>query len=495
MTMSSTQRASPPAARRGYGLVAAAGAILMMAGVVETDSAESFIGYSLMTTACLAPVTLWMLAGASGLPVLPMISCLYYFYYALPILRANSGISVYSASEILDASITVTLFLVAATIAWQAVLAPRNARRLHGQADLVTPSQLTNIIFCGLGLGLFYFVALLSGYLNFLGSLFGLLRAILLAATSVSSFLLGHAAARGFIRGRKLVLAVSCLAGVVLLSWSTLFLVEGVIYILAALFGYVITSRRIPWITFAIVGTIVTVLHAGKGEMRQRYWEANSNYLAQMSVVQVPEMLAEWAATGVNTIASGNNYSSAIDRASLLGLLMRVERLAPNHVPFLGGETYSYLPYMLVPRFIQEDKMFSQASMTLLNIRFGFQTEQAASITAVGWGLIAEAYANYGNIAAVAVGLFIGLFTGLLTRWSEGAAILSAPTLVTIAAMMIMVNAEADFSYLFTNLFQGCTSILIFLVAFNSLSGMRKRRTARRRASALRRFPSPPSGM
>jgi hypothetical protein len=475
MMTNAAPSAHSPASRRGYGLLAATGTILMIAGIIATDSAESFVGYALMTTACLAPATLWILAGASGIPVLPMIAGLYYFYYALPILRPDSGISAYSASEVLDASITVTLFLMAATIVWQAVLATRNRRHELAQADIVTPSQLTSIIFCGLGLGLFYFVALLSGYLNFLGSLFGLLRAILLAATSVSSFLLGHAAARGFIQGRYLVLAVSCLTCVVVLSWSTLFLVEGMIYILAALFGYVITSRRIPWVTFAMVGTIITVLHAGKGDMRQRYWEANSNYSAQLSVVQVPEIMAEWAATGVETIASGGNYSSAIDRASLLKLLMRVERLAPFYVPFLGGETYSYLPYMLVPRFIQEDKMFSQASMTLLNIRFGFQTEQAASITAIGWGLIAEAYANYGNIAAVAVGLFIGFFTGLLTRWSEGAAILSAPTLVTIAAMMIMINAEADFSYLFTNLFQGCASILIFLVAFNSISGTRKR--------------------
>jgi hypothetical protein len=486
---SATRLAAPSTARRGYGLVFAVGAVLMIAGVIATDSAESFIGYALMTTACLLPVLLWMLAGASGLPVLPMISCLYYFYYALPILRTESGIAVYSPSEVLDASITVTLFLAAATLAWQAILSTRDRREKVAEAEIVTPSQLTRIIFFGLGLGLFYFVALLSGYLVFFGSLFGLLRAILLAATSVSSFLLGHAAANGFIRGGKLIFAVSCLTVVVLLSWSSLFLVEGMIYVLAALFGYMITSRRIPWVTVAVVGAIVTVLHAGKGEMRQRYWEVNSNYTMQMSIFQVPEILADWVVTGVDTITSGNNYSSAIDRASLLKLLMCVERLAPNHVPFLEGETYSYLPYMLVPRFIQEDKMFSQASMTLLNIRFGFQTEQAASVTAIGWGLVAEAYANYGNIAAVLVGLFIGLFTGLLTRWSQGAAILSAPTLVTIAAMMIMVNAEADFSYLFTSLFQGCASILIFLVAFNSISGMRKQAAAARRATVAMKFP------
>jgi hypothetical protein len=129
----------------------------------------------------------------------------------------------------------------------------------------------------------------------------------------------------------------------------------------------------------------------------------------------------------------------------------------------------------------------------LLNIRFGFQTAQSASVTAIGWGLIAEAYANHGNIAAVLVGLFIGFFTGVLTRWSDGAAILSAPTLVTIAAMLILVNAEADFSYLFTNLFQGCAAILIFLIGFNTISRMRRGATVRRRARPPLNFHSPPS--
>jgi hypothetical protein len=477
---------------RGYGLVAATSVILLMAGIVGTGSWESFIGYALMTTACAAPVVLWMLAGAPGLPVFPMMSSLYYFYYALPILRSESGISVYSPAEILDASVTVTLFLGAATVAWHVVIAlPAGRRGARTGSDVVSPVQLARIIYCGLGLGLFYFVALLSGYFNFLGTLFGLLRAVLLAATSVSCFLLGHAVARRYIRGGRLAVAVSLLAAIVVLSWSTLFLAEGTIYVLATVFGYVVTSRRIPWTTFAIVGVIVTVLHAGKGEIRQRYWDANSNTVGGMSVTHVPVIMADWAVTGFETIASGNDYSVAIDRASLLRLLMQVERLAPDYVRYLDGETYSYLPYMLVPRFIQEDKLFSQASMTLLNIRFGFQTAQSASVTAIGWGLIAEAYANHGNVAAALVGLFIGFFTGLLTRWSDGAAILSAPTLVTIAAMLILVNAEADFSYLFTNLFQGCAAILIFLVGFNTISRMRRGATVRRRTRPSLDFHSP----
>ena len=121
--MSRDEPARARTARRGYGLIAAASVVLMMAGLVAADSWEALIGYVLMTIACVAPVVFWMLAGAPGLPVFPMLSSLYYFYYALPILRSESGIAVYSPGEILDASVTVALFLGAGTVAWYGLVA------------------------------------------------------------------------------------------------------------------------------------------------------------------------------------------------------------------------------------------------------------------------------------------------------------------------------------------------------------------------------------
>jgi hypothetical protein len=58
--------------------------------------------------------------------------------------------------------------------------------------------------------------------------------------------------------------------------------------------------------------------------------------------------------------------------------------------------------------------------------------------------------------------------------------------------MLILVNAEADFSYLFTNMFQGCAAILIFLVGFNTVSRMRRGATVRRHAPSSLDLHSPP---
>jgi hypothetical protein len=241
----------------------------------------------------------------------------------------------------------------------------------------------------------------------------------------------------------------------------------------AALFGYVITAKRIPWRPILVALPILAVLHAGKGEMRERYWAARSNSVANYSLLALPGEMAEWASTGVGAIASGKAGATVIDRASLLQLLLRVQQLAPDVVPYLNGETYALLPYMLVPRFVQEDKIASQAPMMLLNIRFGFQTAEGASITAIGWGLVAEAYANFGDFGAVGIGIIIGLFAGFLTRWSTGQPATSLPSLIGVTGMMTMINAESDFSYMMVNFSQAAVALTIMHTFLQSLSGTR----------------------
>jgi hypothetical protein len=481
---------SPPppgsliATQRGYKLLLAATAILLAAGCWFADSLDALIGYGLLTLAVAAPAALWLRAGALGIPVLPITSAVYFVYYALPILRADAGFVFFTQFEVLSAAVSVTLFLTVATLACQATRSLQSFRPSRAFVDAVSSGQLSGIILAGLGLGLLYFLSLFSGFLDFLGPLFGLLRAVFLTATDVASFLLGYAIASGLIRGSRRALALACLVGVVALSLSTLFLVAAITYILSAILGYVITAKRVPWTTLAMLGSALFVLHAGKEEMRQKYWMPDANYASDSSVLKLPGMIVEWVSDGVSAMTNGGYYQDVIDRASLIKLLMIVKRLAPDRVPFLNGESYSYLPYMLVPRFVQGDKTVSQASMMLLNIRFGFQSQEGAASTAIGWGLIPEAYANYGDVAVVLVALVVGAFAGLLTGWSERAPVISAPTLVTIAAMMALVNVEADFSYLFTNIFQGCAAVLIFYTAFRLISGRGKRSSGKPKSDA-----------
>jgi hypothetical protein len=247
---------------------------------------------------------------------------------------------------------------------------------------------------------------------------------------------------------------------IVVLSWTSLFLVSGIIYCIALLFGYVITCKRIPWAFLLAAAVVVVVLQAGKDEMRSKYWGNESS--SEIYLFQAPGIMAEWGEAGFGAMTSKENYDSVIDRAALLNLLLRVQHLAPDYVPLLEGESYAVLPEMMVPRFIDPEKISSQTAMGMLNVRFGFQTAEDTENTAIGWGLIAEAYANFGRAGVVGVGVLLGLLVGFFERWSTGAPILSLPGLVAITGMMQLVNLEADAAGLMTSLTQSMFAIWIF---------------------------------
>jgi hypothetical protein len=249
------------------------------------------------------------------------------------------------------------------------------------------------------------------------------------------------------------------------IAWSSLFLVGGMIYLLSTGLGYVLASKRLPLLAFGILFAVVSILHAGKGEMREKYWLSGTNY-GEISVAHLPGMLFEWVGDGVYALASGNSNSGVVDRASLIQMILLAESLTPEVIPYLGGETYAMLPSILVPRFIESDKPASQVGMELLNIRYGVLTAEGAAVTAVGWGLVAEAYANFGVAGVVGMAIALGAFCGALHAWSANARLISIPMLASIAAMMVLLNLEADFIQLFVSLFQSFIAVLIFSLGY-----------------------------
>jgi hypothetical protein len=446
-------------------------------GFFLTNSTDEMLAYMLVTLACAVPVIIWIQLGVAGIPVISTFAVITFVYYAVPIIRHSIGVLQYGPSEILGAAGTVALFMGVATISWWLLLI-LGARRSPGIApEIATGPQLERLMFIGLAFGAGFHVALYSGWLELLGPSLGLVRALMLTAAMAACFVLGHARAKGSLRGQKWILALVCLSIMVILSWASLLLVVGMTFCLAAVFGYVITSRRVPWVTISAAMAVLIVFHAGKEQMRAKYWFANSNYGA-ISLIQVPAVMVDWAETGITNITSSNetySYTSIIDRASLLELLMRVQRLAPDYIPFLEGKSYSYLPEMLVPRFLDPNKTASQAGMILLNVTFGIESVENTRSTAVGWGLIAEAYANFGMLGVIGVGILLGLFCGSLERWSAGAPLVSLPCLVTIVVMMQLINPEADLAGLVTTLVQSVTAIAVVYWCLRTLSKPKNR--------------------
>src|SRR5206468_2846385 len=79
-------------------------------------------------------------------------------------------------------------------------------------------------------------------------------------------------------------------------------------------------------------------------------------------------------------------------------LLLFVQAASPDDVPFMDGETYAILPTLLVPRILMPNKPASHEGTYLLNIHYGIQTRDDTAKTTIGFGLLNEAFANFGYI-------------------------------------------------------------------------------------------------
>ena len=450
-------------------------ALSIVVGMFLTNTPDEMAAYLLVTLGCAAPIAFWIATGAKGIPIMPAIAAMHFIYFGVPILRDNIRQMGFGPSEILGAAATVSLFLIVATVTWSFLLIVGVRRSNLVVRGIISDVGLKRFMFLGLLLGISYYIAVFSGLLSWLGPSFGFVRSIALTSSTVACFVFGSARAKGLLRGRDWVLAIGSVTTLVILSAGSLYLVGAVTLSLAAAFGYVITSKRVPWALFAAAAVTIVILHAGKDSMRTKYWLPNTTASMDITPLQIPGLMKEWVETGLTAIASDDQYDSVIDRASLLSLLMRAQRLAPDYVPFLEGRSYAVLPEMLVPRFVNENKITSQTSMNMLNVHFGFQTVEGTTRTAVGWGLIAEGYGNFGYLGVIGVAIVVGAIAGLFERLSDGAPLMSLPALTAVAAMMNFINMEGDAAGILTSLFQSLAAISIMFWLMRLLSKNRRR--------------------
>ena len=464
---------------------------LLLASPIAVDP----IAYMCVTIPVLAAPFLWVNSGAFGIPVLPVISALSYVYYALPLLSGNT-LATYRPEELVWAALSVGLFLTAATLAAWPFLGDGRGRnqspppiRTQGKVQLIRTRLLSNLarndelyrlIFIGLVVGNLYYLALASGTAGYLGTSIGIVRSIAATLTSLACYLIGFSRGAGLLTGQRWFAALAGFVSVTVLSMSGLFLVTGAVNIAAAVLGYVLAAKRIPWIMLGLIFAILSILNAGKLNIRNEYWARDNQSLKNASITQVPGMMLDWFAAGIGGTVSKalgsrrQESPSLLERTSLLHMVLAVQEATPSIIPYIEGGTYALLPSMLVPRFLEPDKTESQAGLNLLSVRYGRQNAEDTYKTTLGWGMIAEAYANYGNLAVVVVGALFGALCGFLMRLSATAAPLSLAMLMAIASTLALCNLELDVSSLVVSMLQTAGGILLFA----ALPRVVKRRSA-----------------
>jgi hypothetical protein len=443
--------------------------LLLGIGYFTSKEFQDFLGYALVLFAASLPVALWINSGTGGIPIFPTAALLYWLYFGVPAMRGVGERAGYSPQHVLDAEITIALFLFVATAAWFHFLRPSRAGNAKAPAEYsMNKRAVVSLVMIGLGMGAAFYALTFSNFANIMGSATGVIRAVLLAPMLLACYFLGYGTAKRMFSGVQLAIAAAVLLAIFVVQLSGLQIITEATEMGAALMGYIYTARRIPWVTILAVAAIVSVFQAGKAEIRARY--GNIDISPQMT----PALVSQWLGTGFSTITSNAAHQGVADRAALLNQIIRIEVWTPSHVPYLEGETYAYLPSMLVPRIFNPDRAPTQVVMHLLDVRYGFLSRGQTRTTFVGINIISEAFANFGYLGVIAIGALFGLFTGYFERLSSDQEATSLPTLLAIATMVTVLDLEADLSYLATTLFQSGVAIVVFYYSLRFVFGTRR---------------------
>lgn len=430
---------------------------------------------------------------AIGLPLLPVLIIQNLVVFGVPIAAGHKVIMTYPPDFVLRAGIEVLIFDVAMVLAW----------RLGMQLFRPSPP----LSYClhefnregAKGWARFGFAMIVgaTGYqvllgLDFLGSIFSAMPSgaemILYALVSVVSacgfflvaLIIGGNEASPLEKGAFWLLLVAN----AMMSASDFLLSAAAANLITVAIGFFWSSERVPWRYLTVAMLALSFFNTGKTTMRERYWETDDAPATHRTFAQLPACYEEWAEVSYNAIlenetnttsawndnkAQANKNQTLIDRIdNLQSLLFVIDAIETNHIKPLQGKTYSLIPPLLVPRVLWPEKPRSHEGQVLLNVHFGRQDLASTIKTYIAWGLLPEAYGNFGPVAG---SIYLGIFIGVLFAWIENLTarklLVSMEGFLSLSLLMNLMNSfEMVASVLVTSLFQSFVVIMAASLPF-----------------------------
>lgn len=420
-------------------------------------------------------------ANGLGLPLLPLMVIQSIIIYGVPIAVGHEIILTYPREFVLEAGVEVLVFDLAMIIAWK--LGMQFFRPAKSTCFALQEFSKAGVKgWSRLGFGM---IAAATAYqilqsLSLTESLNNALpngaSSIIVAFVSVVSacgfFLvsmtMGGSGASAF--GKA---AFWCLLVVNGMISASEFLLYGVAAnLITVAIGFFWSSGRVPWRYLLVAMLSLSFLNTGKTTMRERYWGSDDEPAIAQTFGKLPSLYAEWIGVSYDAIlenngrkgpgpgekaVQGNKNQTLLDRIdNLQNMLFVIDATKTEHVKLLHGATYALIPPLLVPRILWTDKPRSHEGQVILNVHFGRQDLSSTFETYIAWGLLAEAYGNFGSISG---SLIVGAFLGLSFAWIENLTarklVISMEGFLSISLLMNLMNSfEMVASVLVTSIFQ-----------------------------------------
>jgi hypothetical protein len=269
-----------------------------------------------------------------------------------------------------------------------------------------------------------------------------------------------------------------------MLAASELFLFSAAASLITVAIGFFWSSGRIPWRYLIVSMLCLSFFNTGKSTMRERYWSRDYEPTAETSLPRLPQLYGEWIQASYNAVlenrtspgaSDGANKSQANKNQTLLdridnlqNLLFVIDAVDTMHVSLLHGATYELIPPLLVPRILNPDKPRSHQGQVLLNVHFGRQDLNSTFDTYIAWGLLPEAYGNFGEYAgSLCIGIFLGVCFAWVEMFTARKLVISMEGFLSLSLMLNLMNSFEMVSSVFvTSTFQSFLIIVVVCLPF-----------------------------
>jgi hypothetical protein len=385
-----------------------------------------------------------------------MLTCI--AFYAVPLLSRHAELTGYSNAVITEASFYVVVYLAAANLGFS-----WTARRVDPPpwaSTSLLPASFLRKIPAGMFLNTIYlYVSTFTTLIPFETQ--GTLRALFFGIGILSTFVLARQWGAEQLSFNGKVVFVANLAVQVVFLFSHLYLINGISLVALALIAYSATRRKIPWVLIAAFVSVVSLLHLGKPQMRLQYWEGHRPL---PTVVELPAFFTEWVGYSLTAraldAAEEKDAATIFERASLIQMLCLTVERVPEYLPFLAGESYVDIPALFIPRQLWPDKPSSLLANVRLAVYFNLVDPTDAFKVSIAFGIISEAYANFGAFGVGLLGLIFGAAMKRVAQLSENAAQFSILGILMILLTAWSFQVELVLATWISSLFQAAVACI-----------------------------------
>ena len=429
---------------------------------------EVALGFAIALLSCL-PLFVWASRNVREIPAFQCFCLIHFPYYAYPILSGKPQYLKYPEIDRLTAAAIVAVFLaIANAIYYLGLRKDRSSSPSSVLANRELSEERVRVL-CTLLLSLWvsFNIVIHFGLLPFHSGL-NILYTLATGSGFVGLWSLARQLGEKRLSTAHAIYIVSAVVFGVLVNMATGSLIGGLMMLVVGFVAYTIGLGRIPWVLIAISLGFIAFLNLGKGEMRSAFWRRGAPPV--LTVPKIYEIYAYWIPQSWHRLWDTERRSaeqnSLLDRANLIHMLVLVTNRTPEPLPYLWGETYAYVPQLLVPRVIWKDKPAGNIATTKLGYYYGIVERHGERRTTIAFGLLPEAWANFGWFGIIGLAIVQAIAMCAVANACLGATPYSIHSILGIVWIALAFQIELCFSQWFTVLLQFVSMMFMIMYPF-----------------------------